>query len=63
MSEFTTMLEDAEIPGQVFINGVPHQVIDKMNNHHYRALLLPHGGGTPIWVSNTFLRSLIEQPA
>ena len=54
------LISDSEIPKQVEIDGKHWLVIDKMQNFHYRALLLPIGGGAPCWFSNAELRVAIH---
>ncbi len=54
------LIPDAEIPKQVEIDGRCWLVIDRMQNFHYRALLLPVGGGTPRWFSNAELSAAIK---
>ena len=50
------LIPDAEIPQQVEADGRHWLVIARMQNFHYRALLLPVGGGAPRWFSNAELR-------
>ena len=54
------LILDAEIPKQVKTDGRCWLVIDRMQNFHYRALLLPVGGGTPRWFSNAELIAAIK---
>ncbi len=51
------LIPDAEIPARLTVNGKNYLVIDRMKNFHYRALLLPVGGGSPRWFSNAELRA------
>ena len=55
------LIPDAEIPKQVETDGRCWLVIDRMQNRHYRALLLPVGGGTPRWFSNAELSAAIKK--
>lgn len=52
------MIPDAAIPQQIEAQERRWLVIDRMQNFHYRALLLPIGGGDPRWFSNSELREL-----
>lgn len=53
------LIPDAEIPQQVDADGRRWLVIDRMQNFHYRALLLPVGGDAPRWFSNVELRAAL----
>lgn len=53
------LIPDAEIPKQVETDGRCWIVIDLMQNFHYRALLLPVGGGAPRWFSNAELSAAL----
>lgn len=55
------LITDAEIPKQVEADGRCWLVINRMQNFHYRALLLPIGGGAPRWFSNAELSAAIKQ--
>jgi hypothetical protein len=54
------LIPDAEIPKQFEIDGKRWLAIDRMQNFHYRALLLPVGGGAPRWFSNAELSAAIK---
>lgn len=53
------LIPDAAIPKQVEADGRRWLVIDRMQNFHHRALLLPVGGGAPRWFSNAELRAAL----
>lgn len=53
------LITDAAIPKQVEADGRRWLVIDRMQNFHYRALLLPVGGDGPRWFSNDELRAAL----
>ena len=57
------LIPDAEIPKQVEADGRRWLVIDRMQNFHYRALLLPVGGDAPRWFSNAELRAALGSAA
>ena len=40
------------VPARLTIDGRTHVVLDTMANVHYRALVLPEGGGSPRWLTN-----------
>lgn len=52
-----------DVPARLTIDGRSHLVVDTMKNYHYRALVLPVGGGSPRWLSNAEVRALVEQPS
>ena len=54
------LVPDAEIPLSVETAGRCWVVIDRLQNLHYRALLLPVGGGAPRWFSNAELSAAIK---
>ena len=54
------LIPDAEIPLSVETAGRRWVVIDRLQNLHYRALLLPVGGGAPRWFTNAELSAAIK---
>lgn len=54
------LIPDTEIPLSVETAGRYWVVIDRMPNLHFRALLLPVGGGAPRWFSNAELSAAIK---
>jgi len=54
----------AQVPAALVIDGKKHIVVETMENVHYRALVLPVGGGTPRWLSNEQVAALAaKEPA
>lgn len=41
-----------KIPEQIIIKGVLHILLESRENSHFRALVLPVGGGNPVWLTN-----------
>ena len=41
-----------EIPEKIVIDGVRYKLLEENKNKFFRALVIPVGGGDPIWLSN-----------
>lgn len=52
----------APVPNSPFLHkGVRHSVLEVRNNVWYRALVLPYGGGCPVWLTNAEVAQVNEE--
>ena len=53
------LVPDADIPRLIEARGRRWLVIERHQNFHYRALVLPVGGGAPQWFSNAEMHAAL----
>ena len=53
------LIPDVSIPRLVEARGRRWLVIERHQNFHYRALMLPIGGGAPQWFSNAEMHAVL----
>jgi hypothetical protein len=56
-------LPDIAIGQTLVIDDRSHVVIEVLSSIHYRAMVVPHGGGNPMWLSAQQVRDALARAA